>query len=118
MNLLIKLESLALWLFSIFLFAPLGFDWWWYPLLLLTPDLGALGYLAGTRIGAWTYNLLHHQGVAIGVYVLGVWLANPLLQLAGVILFGHSNMDRLFGYGLKHEDSFQNTHLGRIGRNK
>jgi hypothetical protein len=29
---------------------------------------------------------------------------------------GHSSLDRVFGYGLKHEDAFQNTHLGRIGR--
>ena len=31
-------------------------------------------------------------------------------------LFGHSSFDRVFGYGLKHENAFQNTHLGRIGR--
>ena len=31
-------------------------------------------------------------------------------------LFGHSSFDRVMGYGLKHEDSFQNTHLGGIGR--
>ena len=31
-------------------------------------------------------------------------------------LFGHSSLDRVMGYGLKHEDAFQNTHLGRIGR--
>lgn len=118
MKILLKLEALGLWLFSIFLFSLLDFAWWWYPLLLLAPDLGMLGYLAGPRVGAWTYNIVHHQGVAVAVYVLGVWLANPVLQLAGVILFGHSNMDRLFGYGLKHEDSFHNTHLGRIGKNQ
>lgn len=31
-------------------------------------------------------------------------------------LLGHSSFDRVLGYGLKHEDAFQNTHLGRIGR--
>jgi hypothetical protein len=31
-------------------------------------------------------------------------------------LFGHSNMDRLLGYGLKYPDAFQNTHLGVIGK--
>ncbi|MEW6083560.1 MAG: DUF4260 family protein [Chloroflexota bacterium] len=30
-------------------------------------------------------------------------------------LLGHSSLDRVFGYGLKHKDAFQNTHLGRIG---
>ena len=31
-------------------------------------------------------------------------------------LFAHSSFDRVMGYGLKHEDAFQNTHLGRIER--
>ncbi len=31
-------------------------------------------------------------------------------------LLGHSSFDHVFGYGLKHEDAFQNMHLGRIGR--
>lgn len=118
MKTLVKLEALALWLFSIFLFNQLGFAWWWYLLLLLAPDLSMIGYLAGPRLGAWVYNFVHHQGVAILVYVAGVFLINPLLQLSGVILFGHSNMDRFFDYGFKHEDSFQHTHLGMIGKNK
>jgi hypothetical protein len=31
-------------------------------------------------------------------------------------LLGRSSFDRVFGYGLKHEDAFQSTHLGRIGK--
>jgi len=32
-------------------------------------------------------------------------------------IYNHSTpSELLFGYGLKHEDTFQNTHLGRIGR--
>lgn len=31
-------------------------------------------------------------------------------------LRGPSSFDRVLGYGLKHEDAFQNTHLGVIGR--
>jgi hypothetical protein len=75
-----------------------------------------IGYLGGTRTGAVVYNIVHHHAVSLGLYVLGFFLGNPLLQLAGVILLGHSNMDRLLGYGLKYPDSFQNTHLGVIGK--
>ncbi|HAJ82706.1 MAG TPA: DUF4260 domain-containing protein, partial [Zunongwangia profunda] len=32
------------------------------------------------------------------------------------ILFGHSAMDRIFGYGLKYEDNFKNTHMGWFGK--
>lgn len=40
----------------------------------------------------------------------------PLAELAGAILFAHSSLDRILGYGLKHFDSFRNTHLGTIGK--
>ncbi len=113
---LLKLEGLALFGLSIFLFGQLDYAWWWYPLLFFAPDLSMLGYLAGPRIGAVIYNLAHHHAVSLGLYVLGFLLGVPVLQLAGVILLGHSNLDRVLGYGLKHPDSFQNTHLGRIGR--
>lgn len=116
MKTLIKLEGLALFVLSIFLFSQLGFAWWWYPVLFFIPDLSMIAYLAGTRAGAIVYNILHHHAVSIGLYLLGFFLGNPILQLAGVILLGHSNLDRLFGYGLKYSDSFQNTHLGMIGK--
>ena len=84
--------------------------------LVLCADLSMLGYLANPRLGAWTYNLIHHKGLSVTLYVLGYLLATPWLMFAGTILLGHSSLDRVLGYGLKHEDAFQNTHLGRIGR--
>ena len=116
MKTLLKLEALALWGLSVFLFSQLGYAWWWYLVLFFAPDLSMLGYLGGTRVGALVYNIVHHHAVSLGLYVLGFFLGNPVLQLAGVILLGHSNMDRLLGYGLKYPDSFQNTHLGVIGK--
>jgi hypothetical protein len=47
---------------------------------------------------------------------LGYWLNHDLLILSGIILFGHSAMDRALGYGLKYPDSFQHTHLGWVGK--
>lgn len=116
MKTLLKLEGLALFGLSIFLFSQLDFAWWWYPLLFFLPDLSMLGYLGGTRTGAIVYNIIHHHAVSVGLYVLGFFLGFPFLQLAAVILLGHSNLDRLLGYGLKRSDAFQNTHLGTIGR--
>lgn len=101
---------------SIFLFSKLDYAWWWYPLLILTPDLSMVGYLMDTRLGAIVYNFIHHKALGISLFVLGVVLANQFLQLTGLILFGHSSMDRALGYGLKYSDSFQKTHLGLIGR--
>lgn len=116
MKTLISLEEVAKLLLSYLGSLYLGFDWWVFPLWLLAPDLGMLGYLFGTRTGAWTYNLFHHQGIAIATGLLGFFLHLPELQLAGLILFGHSALDRALGYGLKHSDSFQHTHLGWIGK--
>lgn len=112
---LIKVEELFLFLFSVFLFAQLDYVWWWYPILLLAPDIGMLGYVANPRVGALSYNLLHHKAVAIAAYVVGVYIGSSVLQLAGVIILGHSSLDRALGYGLKYFDSFSHTHLGQIG---
>jgi hypothetical protein len=116
MKTLLKLEELFMFGITIFLFSKMDFAWWWYPALLFTPDLSMLGYLINTKIGAATYNFIHHKALGISVYVLGTILASQPLQLAGLILFGHSSMDRVLGYGLKYADSFQHTHLGMIGK--
>ena len=112
----LRLEEAGFFLFSIYLFTLLDVPWWLFPLLLFTPDVSMLGYLAGPRLGAAVYNLVHHRALALGCYVLGAALALPALALAGIILFSHSSLDRVLGYGLKHADSFNHTHLGRIGR--
>ena len=112
----LKLEEAALALLGVYAYDRLGAGWLLFLLLLFLPDLSMLGYLAGTRVGALTYNLAHHKGLAVLVYLFGLWQAAPNWQIAGIILFTHSSLDRVLGYGLKHPDSFQNTHLGRIGR--
>src|SRR5690349_4762637 len=113
---LIKIEELFLFGLALFLFSGLGYSWGWYALLFFAPDLSMISYLANPRVGAWTYNLIHHKGIAVALYMVGYLLALPALMFVGTILLGHSSLDRVLGYGLKHEDAFQNTHLGRIGR--
>ncbi|GAB3174578.1 DUF4260 domain-containing protein [Telluribacter humicola] len=116
MNQLLKLEEAAQWVLSIFLFSQLPFAWWWYPALILLPDLSMIGYAFNTRVGAAMYNLFHHKALGVALGVLGLSIGSSALMLAGVILFGHSAMDRMLGYGLKYNDSFKHTHLGMIGK--
>ncbi len=73
-----------------------------------------IGYIKDTKIGAFIYNIFHHRGLSLIFYMVGVYLNNELIQLVAVILFAHSTMDRIFGYGLKLLDSFKNTHLGEL----
>ncbi|SDE45572.1 DUF4260 domain-containing protein [Cellulophaga baltica] len=112
----IKVEEIAMLVLGIYLFSLLNYQWWRFLLLTLTPDFGMIGYLFGNKIGAISYNVFHHKGIAVAIYLLGVYLAIPLWQLAGVILFSHAAMDRVFGYGLKYEKGFKYTHLGEIGK--
>lgn len=108
----LKLEELATLGFSIFLFNQTEYVWWIYLALILVPDIGMIGYLINTKIGAITYNLFHHKGIALCILILGYYYSIEWIVLTGIILFGHSAMDRMFGYGLKYEDSFKHTHLG------
>ena len=115
MKFTLKLEELAMLLLGILGFSLLDFAWWWFLVLFLAPDLGMLGYLFGNKIGAFVYNLFHHKGLAIAVWVLGFSLENQVFQLIGVILFAHVSFDRMLGYGFKYETGFKFTHLGEIG---
>lgn len=108
----LKLEELAMFGFSIFLFNQTEYAWWVYLALILVPDIGMIGYVISTKIGALTYNLFHHKGIALSILILGYYYALDWLVLSGIILFGHASLDRMFGYGLKYEDSFKHTHLG------
>jgi hypothetical protein len=114
----LQLEELGLFLFGIFLFNQLPFAWWWFLVLILAPDLSMIGYVFGNKIGAFSYNLFHHRGVAIFIYLLGLHYGNDWVQLVGIILFAHASMDRMFGYGLKYETGFKFTHLGEIGKHQ
>ncbi len=91
--------------------------WAWF-LLFFSPDISMLGYLAGPRIGAFTYNLFHHRGIAALVGLTGVLIADPVLTASGTLLFAHASFDRVFGYGLKYTDDFKHTHLGWLGGTK
>jgi hypothetical protein len=130
MKSLIKLEEFAQLLGCLILLAVFDVPWWTYLILLLGPDISMLGYLIDTRVGAVAYNLFHHKGIALLVGFTGGYLiylswsadhpltAESALLVAGLILYGHSSLDRTLGYGLKFGDHFQHTHLGWIGKGR
>lgn len=115
---LLKLEEAGIFILTVYLFSTLDFAWWWFPALLLLPDIGMIGYLINPKIGAFTYNLFHHRLTAASVALLGMKVESDYLVLAGIILFAHISFDRVMGYGLKYTDSFQHAHLGMIGKVK
>lgn len=116
MNNILKLEELAMFTLCIFLFSKLNFAWWWFPALLFLPDIGMIGYIINPKIGAFSYNLLHYRFVASIIAIYALTYENEYWKLVAIILFAHVSLDRAFGYGLKYNDSFSNTHLGLIGK--
>lgn len=112
---LLKGEDIGIFLLSILFFSLTSFPWWYFPVLILLPDISMIGYIKNPKTGALIYNIFHHQGVAALVIAVG-WISDsPVTLLIGSILLGHSALDRIAGYGLKYQNSFHHTHLGKIG---
>ena len=115
-RLLLRLEGLCLLAVSLLAYAKFGDSWGVFALLFLAPDLSFLGYLAGPRAGAASYNIAHSLIGALIALAAGVLLSAPLAVTVGLIWLAHIGFDRALGYGLKYSSGFGITHLGLIGR--
>jgi hypothetical protein len=113
-RLLLHLEGAAILGLAIFLYAKNGESWWWFLLLLLAPDLSMIGYAAGTKIGALTYNLAHSYVAPVIIAIIGVQIGEPLIVGISLIWFAHIGLDRMIGYGLKYPTDFKDTHLAHV----
>ncbi|MDJ1466410.1 DUF4260 domain-containing protein [Xanthocytophaga flava] len=116
MKLTIKLEEIAMFIAAVYFLSiyNLGLSAWVWFLLFFAPDLGMLGYIINTRIGALTYNLFHHKGIAISLSLVGYFLHNDILIASGALLVAHAAFDRMLGFGLKYDDNFKHTHLSDV----
>ena len=114
----LRLEGLAAFGAGLVLFGLNGGAWLLLVPLLLLPDLAPEQVAGGGQVGTFTYNLIHTWAPGFIVLALGLWLGSAEVQLAAAILIAHVGMDRAVGYGLKLPTSFQDTHLGRMGRAK
>lgn len=106
-----QLEGLAAFIGAIVAYAYLGGNGWMFVLLLLVPDLGMIGYLHSTRLGAWTYNSVHTYVlplILLGTSLAATWELGVLLAL---IWCAHIGMDRSIGYGFKYATDFKATHI-------
>lgn len=114
---ILRVESAAVGVLGIVGFLSLGGPALALVPALLAPDLSMLGYLAGPRVGAVTYNLVHNWAVPAGLVVIGMAIGELWPLLAATAVASHVGWDRALGYGLKLPSGFRDTHLGRIGRN-
>jgi hypothetical protein len=95
-------------------YALTGGSWWLFVLLLLAPDLSALGYLVNVRVGAAAYNLVHTQILPAILLAAGYFSGRQVLIYLALIWLAHIGLDRLAGFGLKYPTKFQDTHLQRV----
>jgi len=111
---LLRVEGAVIAAAAVFLYSRSGGNWLLFALLILAPDLAALGYLTGMRVGSVTYNIVHTYALP-AVLLLAAWLSQSPLGLSlALIWFTHIGADRLLGFGLKYPTAFKDTHLNRV----
>ena len=113
-----RIEGGVLLALSLLLYSKAGTSWVLFALLILAADLFMLGYLRGPRAGAAAYNLGHTWLLPGILAAAGLISGSGLIASLAIIWFGHIGVDRMLGYGLKLPTAFQDTHLGRISRNR
>lgn len=115
-RLVLRLEGLCVLIAASVAYSKFDLGWGTFALFFLAPDLSFLGYLAGPRVGAISYNVAHSYIGPVTCLVASFVLPAPTLLCVGIIWCAHIGFDRALGYGLKYSEGFSFTHLGRIGR--
>jgi Domain of unknown function (DUF4260) len=115
-RLVLRLEGLCVLIAASVAYSKFGLGWGTFALFFLAPDVSFLGYLAGPKVGAVSYNLAHSYIGAVACLMAGFVLPAPAVLCIGIIWCAHIGFDRALGYGLKYSAGFGFTHLGRIGR--
>lgn len=110
----LKAEGLAIATLATLLFAQTPASWGMFALLILAPDFSMLGYLLGTRIGAFCYNIAHSYLLPLALLALSYAGQFPVLIPVALIWIAHIGFDRAIGYGLKYASGFRDTHLVRV----
>jgi hypothetical protein len=113
-RILLQLEGATVFLVTLFLYWRIDGNWLLFVVLLLAPDLGMVGYVRDTRVGAATYNLFHTYVAPLLLIVVGLVTAAQILQWLALIWIAHIGADRALAYGLKYPSNFKDTHLQRL----
>jgi hypothetical protein len=114
-RLILRLEGLAVLVFSIVGYKSMHGSWLMFALLLFVPDVSLAGYALNARVGAAAYNAFHTYVAPAVLAAVGAATGSNLLPIC-LIWMGHIGMDRALGLGLKFATAFESTHLGSVGR--
>lgn len=113
-NVMLRLEGLTGFITALVVYAHLGGSVGLFLLLILVPDLSAIGYAHSLRLGSVMYNIAHFYLVPMLMAAAALAFNIPGLLLLAVIWFAHISMDRIVGYGFKYAHASKDTHLQRV----
>ena len=112
----LRLEGLVVLIAALVCYGKFGAGWGLFAITFLAPDLSFIGYLAGARVGAISYNAAHSYLGAVTSLLAALLFPAVVPPAIGLIWCAHIGFDRALGYGLKYSTGFGFTHLGLIGR--
>lgn len=110
----LRLEGLLIALVAILLYVDYDLSWWWFVAGFILPDLFMAGYWFNNKTGALIYNIGHTLVLSLGAATVGYLADNDAFLALGLAWTVHIGLDRMLGFGLKHDEGFKHTHLGKI----
>jgi hypothetical protein len=117
-TLYLRIEAGLIFVACLYIYHYLHFNLLLFVVLLLVVDVFMIGYVTkNNATGALVYNLGHSFIIPALVIVLGLMTGSDLLIGGSIIWVAHIGFDRALGYGLKLDSGFNDTHLGKIGKN-
>ncbi|MCA0987605.1 DUF4260 domain-containing protein [Guptibacillus algicola] len=113
-KLFLHVEGFVVLILSIYFYSEMNVSWWLFLLLLFAPDVAMFGYMFGTKVGSYAYNVLHTYSLPLTILLFSLIGEQTLLVAIGLIWTAHIGMDRMIGYGLKSTEDFKVTHLQKV----
>jgi hypothetical protein len=113
-NHMVRIENGLALAISFYIYMHLHFPIWLFFVLLLVPDITMIGYAFNKKIGAIVYNVGHSFISPLLLALCYLYFSKDYLLIISIIWITHIFMDRLLGFGLKYQDSFNKTHIQRF----
>ena len=113
-NQLVRIENGFAFAIAFYIYVYLDFPIWMFFVFLLAPDITAIGYIFNKKVGSFIYNFGHNLILPLLLAASFLKFPKDYLMIISLIWLAHIFLDRLLGYGLKYQDSFNKTHIQRI----
>ena len=113
-KILLHLEGLVVLVAACIFYHELGASWVKFAVFFLAPDIFMVGYFFGRKFGALLYNSVHTYIGPVLLWLVLYFTQQPTLMPFCAIWIAHIGFDRLWGYGLKYNSGFKDTHFSRI----